>query len=98
MSYYDYDYLIAKCDNSISQAFLTYFVLQSVASNFITECDRLLLQSASGIIPEVMTGNLCDSHTELSWDISTEKLEKMCGRPHTEKMRQKTCSSPRKRK
>ena len=24
-----YDYLIAKCDNSISQAFLTYFVLQS---------------------------------------------------------------------
>ena len=65
-------------------------VLQSV--------NRLLLQSASGIIPEVMTGNLCDSHTELSWDISTEKLEKMCGRPHTEKMRQKTCSSPRTQK
>ena len=44
-----YDYLVTKCDNSVSQAFLTYFVLQSAQSNFITKCDRLLLQIASGI-------------------------------------------------
>ena len=24
-----YDYLITKCDNSVSQGFLTYFILQS---------------------------------------------------------------------
>ena len=29
-----YDYLITKCDNAISQAFLTYFVLQSAAKQF----------------------------------------------------------------
>ena len=33
-------------DNSILEAFLTYFVLQS---DFITKCNSLLLQSASGI-------------------------------------------------
>ena len=27
-----YDYLITKCDNSIPQALLTYFVLQNVAT------------------------------------------------------------------
>ena len=26
-----YDYLITNCDNSVSQAFLTYFILQSAA-------------------------------------------------------------------
>ena len=29
-----YDYLMTTCDNSNSQAFLTYFVLQSAAKEF----------------------------------------------------------------
>ena len=30
----EYDYLITKCDNSISQSFLTYFILQSAPKYF----------------------------------------------------------------
>ena len=44
-----YDYLITKCDNSISQAFLTYFILQSATKQFYYKVSKLLFQSASGI-------------------------------------------------
>ena len=35
-----YDYLITKCDNSISQAFLAYFVLQSAVKLILLQSVR----------------------------------------------------------
>ena len=43
----EYIGISSKCDYSISQTFLTYFEFESAANDFITKCDRQLLQSAS---------------------------------------------------
>ena len=62
-----YDYLITKCDNSISQAFLTYFVLQSATKQFYYKVSKLLFQSASGITK-------CDSYYKVRHNTFIIKL------------------------